>query len=60
VETSNARKVPVLVEVRVDRETDAAMGLAIDKIVERDPVIDLPEGSPVGAREAVGAGKGRK
>ena len=57
VETSNARKVPVLVEVRVDRETDAAMGLAIDKIVERDPVIDLPEGSPVAAREAVGTRK---
>ena len=43
VQESNTRKVPVLVEIRVDRETDAAMGVSLDKIVERDPVIDLPE-----------------
>ena len=42
VQESNARHVPALVEIRVDRETDAAMGIAIDKIVERDPVINLP------------------
>jgi len=47
VHESNARRVPVLVEIRVDRETDAAMGVAIDKIVERDPVVDLPEEAPV-------------
>jgi tartronate-semialdehyde synthase len=46
VQESNARRVPALVEIRVDRETDAAMGIAIDKIVERDPVIDLPEEAP--------------
>jgi len=49
---SNQHRVPVLVEIRVDRETDAAMGVALDKIVERDPVIDLPAESP--ARESVG------
>jgi tartronate-semialdehyde synthase len=47
VQESNARRVPALVEIRVDRQTDAAMGIAIDKIVERDPVIDLPEEAPV-------------
>ena len=46
VQESNSRKIPVLVEVRVDRETAAAMGVSIDKIVERDPVIDLPEEVP--------------
>ena len=51
---------PVLVEVRIDRRTDAAMGISIDKIVERDPVIDLPQGTPVGTRPTVGAGKGKK
>jgi tartronate-semialdehyde synthase len=49
IQESNARKVPVLVEIRVDRETDAAMGVSIDKIVERDPVIDLPADEPVKA-----------
>ncbi|HXX37748.1 MAG TPA: thiamine pyrophosphate-dependent enzyme [bacterium] len=52
MEESNQRKVPVLVEIRVDRETDAAMGVALDKIVERDPVIDLLAGKP--AWELVG------
>jgi tartronate-semialdehyde synthase len=46
VQESNNRKIPVLVEIRVDRETDAAMGVSIDKIVERDPVIDLPAEDP--------------
>jgi tartronate-semialdehyde synthase len=49
VDESNRRKIPVIVEIREDRETDAAMGVSIDKIVERDPVIDLPEEVP--ARE---------
>jgi tartronate-semialdehyde synthase len=43
VQESNARRIPVLVEIRVDRETDASMGVSLDKIIERDPVIDLPE-----------------
>jgi len=47
VQESNNRKIPVLVEIRVDRETDAAMGVSIDKILERDPVIDLPADAPV-------------
>ncbi|MBP1776205.1 MAG: Tartronate-semialdehyde synthase, partial [candidate division NC10 bacterium] len=53
VRESNSRKIPVLVEIRVDRETDAAMGVSIDKIVERDPVIDLPADEL--ARERVAA-----
>jgi tartronate-semialdehyde synthase len=53
VRESNSRKIPVLVEIRVDRETDAAMGVSIDKIVERDPVIDIPADAP--AREKVAA-----
>jgi tartronate-semialdehyde synthase len=52
VQESNARKVPVLVEIRVDRETDAAMGVSIDKIVERDPVIDLSAEAPVAVGSA--------
>jgi tartronate-semialdehyde synthase len=47
VEESNRRKIPVIVEIREDRETDAAMGVSIDKIVERDPVIDIPADAPV-------------
>ncbi|HYL79855.1 MAG TPA: thiamine pyrophosphate-dependent enzyme, partial [Candidatus Acidoferrum sp.] len=50
VQESNRRKVPVLVEIREDRDTDAAMGVSIDKIIERDPVIDLPEEAPVKER----------
>jgi len=53
VQGSNSRKIPVLVEIRVDRETDAAMGVAIDKIVERDPVIDLPADVPAKESMAV-------
>jgi tartronate-semialdehyde synthase len=52
IQESNARKVPVLVEIREDRETDAAMGISIDKIVERDPVIDLPAEAPVAVGSA--------
>jgi tartronate-semialdehyde synthase len=47
VEESNRRKIPVLVEIREDRDTDAAMGVSIDKIVERDPIIDIPADAPV-------------
>ncbi len=50
---SNNRKVPALVEIRVDRETDAAMGVSIDKIVERDPVVDVPAEEPAVAPAAV-------
>jgi tartronate-semialdehyde synthase len=53
VQESNNRKIPVLVEIRVDRETDAAMGVSLDKIVERDPVIDLPADAPVAEPAAV-------
>jgi len=49
IQESNNRKVPALVEIRVDRETDAATGGSIDKIVERDPVVDLPAEEPVRA-----------
>lgn len=49
IKESNRLKVPALVEIREDRETDAAMGVSIDKIVERDPVIDLPAEEPVRA-----------
>jgi len=53
IQESNNRKVPALVEIRVDRETDAAMGASIDKIVERDPVVDLPAEEPVKVTAAV-------
>jgi tartronate-semialdehyde synthase len=49
IKESNRLKVPALVEIREDRETDAAMGVSIDKIVERDPVIDIPADEPVKA-----------
>jgi tartronate-semialdehyde synthase len=49
IKESNRLKVPALVEIREDRETDAAMGVSIDKIVERDPVVDLPAEEPVKA-----------
>jgi tartronate-semialdehyde synthase len=53
VQESNSRKIPVLVEIRVDRETDASMGVSIDKIVERDPIIDIPADAPVKEPAAV-------
>lgn len=53
VEESNRRKLPVLVEIREDRNTDAAMGVSIDKIVERDPLIDIPADAPVKEPAAV-------
>ena len=52
VRESNRLKVPALVEVRVERETDAAMGVSIDKIIEREPVVDLPAEEAVAATAA--------
>jgi tartronate-semialdehyde synthase len=43
---SEARGVPVLVEVMVEREANAAMGKAIDAVVEFEPV---PEAAEVAA-----------
>jgi tartronate-semialdehyde synthase len=48
VETSQEKQVPVLVEVIVERETDASMGASIDAINEFEPVEDRasePSGS---------------
>jgi tartronate-semialdehyde synthase len=40
IEASDEHRVPVLVEIITERETDAAMGVAIDKINEYEPVLD--------------------
>jgi len=53
IRESNRLRVPALVEIRVDRETDAAMGGSLDKIVERDPVVDLPVDEPAKTPAAV-------
>ncbi len=47
VEASETQRVPALVEVMVERETNASMGLSIDKVNEYEPVLD-------GAKEAAG------
>lgn len=47
VAASEERRVPALVEVMVERETNASMGLSIDRINEFEPVLD-------GARESAG------
>jgi tartronate-semialdehyde synthase len=47
VQASEERRVPVLVEIMCERETNAAMGLSIDKINEYEPILD-------GARETAG------
>jgi tartronate-semialdehyde synthase len=47
VQTSEERRVPVLVEVMCERETNAAMGLSIDKINEYEPILE-------GTRETAG------
>ena len=39
VQASEQRRVPVLVEIMCERETNAAMGLSIDKINEYEPRI---------------------
>jgi tartronate-semialdehyde synthase len=43
--------VPVLVEIMTERDTDAAMGVAIDAINEYEPILD-------GAEERAGAAVG--
>src|SRR5919112_4138400 len=40
VKASEERRVPVLVEIMCERETNAAMGLSIDKINEYEPILD--------------------
>ncbi|HET7479565.1 MAG TPA: thiamine pyrophosphate-dependent enzyme, partial [Rubrobacteraceae bacterium] len=47
VETSEERRVPVLVEIMCEREVNAAMGVSIDKINEYEPILD-------GTREKAG------
>ena len=43
VEASEERGVPALVEILCERETNAAMGLSIDKINEYEPILDGSE-----------------
>jgi tartronate-semialdehyde synthase len=52
VRASEERRVPVLVEVIVERETNAAMGTAINNIVEFE---ELSEGGPVPAHHHIAA-----
>ena len=40
IAASEERQVPVLVEIMTERDTDAAMGVAIDAINEYEPIID--------------------
>jgi tartronate-semialdehyde synthase len=40
VRASEERRVPALVEIMCERETNAAMGLSIDKINEFEPILD--------------------
>jgi tartronate-semialdehyde synthase len=47
VAASEEHRVPALVEIMTERETDAAMGVRIDRINEYEPVLD-------GAVERVG------
>lgn len=42
VETSERRRVPALVEIMVEREANAAMGPALDRIREWEPLDDEP------------------
>jgi tartronate-semialdehyde synthase len=48
VDASEEHQLPVLVEIMTERDTDAAMGVAIDAINEYEPVVD-------GAHERAGA-----
>ncbi len=41
VKASKEQSVPVVVEIREDRDTDAAMGTRIDQIQEYEPILDL-------------------
>jgi len=40
IQASEERRVPALVEIMCERETNAAMGLSIDKINEYEPILD--------------------
>jgi len=52
IETSDEQRVPVLVEIITERDTDAAMGISIDRINEYEPVLD---GASERAGQVVGA-----
>ncbi len=52
IDQADEHQVPVLVEIITERDTDAAMGISIDKINEYEPVLD---GSFERAGEVVGA-----
>ncbi len=47
VDEAESKRLPVLVEIITERETNAAMGASIDKIKEWEPVEDLPYNLPV-------------
>jgi tartronate-semialdehyde synthase len=40
VDASEEHQLPVLVEIMTERDTDAAMGVAIDAINEYEPILD--------------------
>jgi len=40
VDASEEHRLPVLVEIMTERDTDAAMGVAIDAINEYEPILD--------------------
>jgi tartronate-semialdehyde synthase len=40
IATSEERRIPVLVEIMTERDTDAAMGVAIDAVNEYEPILD--------------------
>ena len=52
VEASEEHQVPALVEIVTERDTDAAMGVSIDKVNEYEPILD---GTREHAGEVVGA-----
>jgi tartronate-semialdehyde synthase len=52
IEASERHRVPALVEIITERDTDAAMGVSIDRINEYEPVLD---GTYERAGEVVGA-----
>ena len=46
---SERRRLPALVEIMTERDTDAAMGVRIDRINEYEPLLDGRPGEVVGA-----------
>jgi tartronate-semialdehyde synthase len=52
IRVSEERRVPVLVEVKVERQTNAAMGTALNNIIEFE---ELSEGGPVPAHHHIAA-----